>query len=204
MSKAVTQIGDLMDLLRKQKIVSISPGKSACGSLAQRIRQGKGHQPTTPPPGLADFDGLMRRCNKFFGKSLRNEGLRRAYAAVAEYKGCLLQGVRRMTFAEFNAALDEAMGKRRYGPDPDRPILYWDEKPYRLTPKNWEFLKAVWGKSNVPYAIIGEEVWGDDTTRAGTIAQRIYRVNRQLTEHGIGLTFSSDGEHVSPLDDWPK
>ncbi len=127
-----------------------------------------------------------------------------AVATVAEFKGWLIHQVRKMTVAEFNAALDEAMRQRQYGPDPHKQILYWDGKTYPLTRKSWEFLSTVWGQYNVPFDEIGEKVWGDNMTPSGTIRQLILRINRQLEKYHIDLLFTSEGEQVSPLSNWPK
>lgn len=200
----VITIGELMDATEsdKTKIVNIPLKPSGC-SLARLMREGKTNQPTKTPPELSDMDGLMRRVNKHYGKRLRDGGLLMAMAAVAEFKGWLIHQVRKMTIAEFNAALDEAMGRRQYGPDPHKQILYWDGTAYPLTRKNWEFLSTVWGRYNVPFYEIGEKVWGDNMTSSGTIRQLILRVNHQLEKYHINLLFTSEGEQVSPLSNWP-
>ena len=107
----VITIGELMDATEsdKTKIVNIPLKPSGC-SLARLMREGKTNQPTKTPPELSDMDGLMRRVNKHYGKRLRDGGLLMAMAAVAEFKGWLIHQVRKMTIAEFNAALDEQWG----------------------------------------------------------------------------------------------
>lgn len=201
----VTTIGELMDALRGGKTTRIGlPIKAGSGSLAKRLDEGKSDQPAKCPRELSDFDGLMRRCHRHYGRRLSDEVLLRAIDAVAEHKRCIVHQVRRMTFAEFNTAIDQAAGKPRYGPDPAKRILYWNGASYTLTHKNWLFLSAVWGQQRVPFAEIAEAVWGDDATPDNRIRQLIYRVNKQLTKHRIGLFFVSDGERVSPVSDWPK
>jgi len=201
----VTTIGDLMDALKGGKTKHVNlPIKAGSGSVVQRIREGKADQPAPPPRELTDFDGLLRRINQHYGKRLCDETLLKAIATVARHKGYLIHTVRRMAFAEFNNALDETLGQPQYGPDPNKKIIYWDGEPYPLTPRNWEFLLVVWGRWNVPFAEIGEQVWGDDTTASNTIRQRVSKVNKQLGEHGLDLAFVSDGEKVSPIDGWPE
>ena len=139
----VETIGQLMDAIRENRTpLGSIPVKGGTGSLAQRIREGKASQAVPPPRELTDFDGLMRRCNRYYGKTLRDEGLLRAVAAVAEHKGCLLRAVRRMTIAEFNAALDEAIKPARKKPKrarrPSKP-----RKPRPLTPRQAEVIQIV-------------------------------------------------------------
>ena len=56
----------------------------------------------------------------------------------------------------------------------------------------------------MPFAEIAEGVWGDDMTPGNRIHQLINRVNHQLTNDGIPLAFTSEGEAVSPIQNWPK
>ena len=90
-----------------------------------------------------------------------------------------------------------------FGPDPHQHILYWDSKPYKLSQGTWKFLLVVWGRKNVPFEEINEQIWGDDKN-PGTIRKRIADVNNAMTKHGIDLIFSSETEKVSPLREWPK
>lgn len=94
--------------------------------------------------------------------------------------------------------------KPRYGPDPDRQgIVYWDSEAVKVTPKNWLFLRCVWAKYDVPFAEVGETVYGSDDAPPNRIRQLVLRVNEQLIEHKIDLTFTSEGECISPIGDWP-
>lgn len=67
---------------------------------------------------------------------------------------------------------DDMLGQPRYGPDPHKAILYWNAEAYSLKRRNWQFLSVVWGRCNVPFAEIGERVWGDDFTNPSTIRSR--------------------------------
>jgi DNA-binding CsgD family transcriptional regulator len=139
----VETIGQLMDAIRENRMPVVSiPIKAGSGSLAKCIREGKANQAVSPPRELTDFDGLMRRCGKHYGKSLRNEGLWRAVAAVAEHKGCLLQAVRRMTIAEFNIALDEAIKPPASKPKRTRRRSR-ARKARPLTPRQTEVVQIV-------------------------------------------------------------
>ena len=95
--------------------------------------------------------------------------------------------------------------QRMYGPDPNRQgIVYWDSKPLKVTSTTWRFLRAVWGKYNVPFCDIGEAVWGDEAKNPSTIRSRAFAATRELFEHRIDLQFSGECEVVSPLERWPE
>jgi hypothetical protein len=140
-SPDVETIGQLMDAIRENRTPLVSiPIKAGSGSsLAQRIREGTADQPVSHPPELIDFNGLMHRCNKHYGKTLKDGGLLRAIGDVAKHKGVLIRDVRRMTFAEFNAALDEAMSKDEGGgpwSTADNPTRW--AKQFKISPRTFK------------------------------------------------------------------
>ncbi len=186
------------------------PKVTTVGELLKAVQAGH-RQVAVPAPGdkrprskSFDFDGLMRRINKRYRAGLSEATLREAVADVAAHRDCPLGDVRHMTFGQFNSVLDEVMGQRRYGPDARRQILWRNGEPYKLSPKNWEFLCVVWGRYNVPFADIGEALWGDDAAPGNRIRQLVSRLDRQLSKHKIVLTLISDRERVSPAEDWPE
>ena len=198
----VTTIGQLMDVLKDDTTKQVTIPSS--GSLAQRILDTKGGSQAKQPKEVTDFDGLMRRCNEHFGQRLCDSVLLKAIATVAKHSGKIIHQVRKMTIAEFNAAFDDAMGVCRFGPDPDRQVLNLNYKPNPVTETTWQFLLVVWGRYNVPFAEIGEKVWGDDMTNPSTIRARASQVKKELAEFGLDLSLSSKGQKVSPCNPWPS
>jgi hypothetical protein len=216
----VTTVGELSEAIGRDKIVSISPDTDT--SLARRVAAQKRQPPSIKAgdPNLVfddtplyrneagdpvlPFEGLVRRMYKRYRKRFRDNVLLEAIADVAESKRWPTANVSRMTIREFNAALDEIQGCPRFGPDPDRPILYWDGKPYELHRRNWEFLTVVWGRMNVPHEEIGEHVWSDEGVPGGRIRKVIFELNKQLREYGIDFCFESEGERVCPISDYPQ
>lgn len=79
--------------------------------------------------------------------------------------------------------------KPRYGPDPDRPLLYWCGEPHPLATRTWQFLRTIWSKHNVPFAEIAEGLWTNDDMSGNAIRQLISRVNHDLNRQRIPFLF---------------
>jgi len=186
-----TTIGELMDQLRVGREVSIRPGQKLPG-------------PEPAWSGWDALDSLMRRCHRYHRERLSDGLLLNLIDVVAEYTGRTVHYIRKMTIAEFVSALDLAMGKPKYGPDPKQPILWWDGNAIPFKGRGRSFLLTVWGRQEVSYAEIGEAIWGDDSTPSNRIHQLIKRLNEQLGKLGVRLSFASEKEQVSPLEDWPR
>lgn len=190
-----------------------TPKAKTISELLDAVRDGNRTVAVPPPTGKkqmhrsepTNFDRLLRCLNKKYHKGLSEAVLREAIADVAGHKDFSQGSVRRMSFSEFTSVLEvvEVTGQPRYGPDPNKPILWWEGETLNLSRKNWQLLSLVWGRYDVSFAEIGEQIWNDDAVPSNTIRQVISRFNNQLQNHGIGITLSSDAEHVSPLENWP-
>jgi len=121
-----------------------------------------------------------------------------------DYLPLLRRLKRQMNTIRRTVAAIESAGKPRYGPDPDKYILFWDGEPYKLTRMNWRFLLVVWGRHNVPFADVFDSLWDDDRVTGNRIHQLIKRTNDALTKLCIDLAFTSEGEAISPIGDWPE
>ena len=77
---SVKTIGELMDCLKDGDTRHVSiPIEAGSGSLCQRLHDDRADQPAVAtPPELSDFDGLMRRCNRYYGKRLSDPVLLQA------------------------------------------------------------------------------------------------------------------------------
>jgi hypothetical protein len=78
---------------------------------------------------------------------------------------------------------------------PDGPIddlggLRWNGRVVTLTKQHSRIITAVWNGPK-SFAELGEEVWGDDTTNAETIAKALKRLNASLEQAGVGLAFTT-------------
>lgn len=151
-----------------------------------------------------DFDRLSRRWNKRYREGRSEAVLRESIADVADHRDCSQGAIRRMTFAEFNAVLDEVTSKPRYGPDANKPVLWWEEEAFGLTRKNWQFLSVVWCRYGVSFAEIGERIWENEAVDSNRVRQRMSRGNEQLKKLGIDIVLSSNDGSVSPIDNWPN
>jgi len=78
----------------------------------------------------------------------------------------------------------------------DHGYIRWPGGRFPVTGKKWHLLCCLWGQRKVSFAVVGEEVWDDDTTKPTTIRSQISRLNDHLAGHGFDLSWDGDGEHA--------
>ena len=124
---------------------------------------------------------------------------------------CEPAALKKMTLSEITdrlrvvaAAISANTTTPKYGPGEQPRVFFVGHKPKTITVTSWRFLRAVWGKPQVPFVDVGEAVWGGQFTAAATIRSRASRVSDELYKLGITLELRCDGECVSPLTPWPE
>ncbi len=152
---------------------------------------------------LPAIAGFVRRIHQRYREDWGYATLLRIRADVAEHKGWTVHRAGALSFTEFNAALDELAGQPRFGVDADQYILNWDGEAYSISPMRWQLLRMIWGRYNVSFADVGEEVWGSDIKHAHTIRTFVSRLDDFFSDNQMNLQLSCRGQQISPDYDWP-
>lgn len=91
------------------------------------------------------------------------------------------------------------------GPDKNRPgTFYWANSLHLIGKRNWQLCTAIWQNSGITFLDVSQEVWGNESTKASTIKSALSRLNAEMANLQIPLSWVNRSERIYLDDSSPQ
>jgi hypothetical protein len=84
----------------------------------------------------------------------------------------------------------------RSGPDPDKPVLYWQGEAHKLTKKSWQLLCAIWPHDTIDIETVEDAVWPNKDASHATVRAQLHRLNDEMSELKLPLAWRIEAGQI--------